>query len=610
MTFKRFGQFSLIMMLFTGWIFSSLPQVFNLSSIIQKALAATPLPTYDASGTGVGGVGAVTPTYPASMLANDVCLLIAQSENQAITLSTANGFVEVTDSPQFAGTAAVDPANRTAVFWKRTVGSDTAPVVADSGDHTAARIHCFRGVTGTGNPWDVTAGGNDGGVNDTSGVIPGATTTVANALVVLIEGLSFNGISGVQCSAWTNTDLAVLVERADLTGTAGLGGGHCMATGEKATAGAYGSTTITIANTTYKGALSIALKPPEPTYNQSAYRLFNNVDSTDVGTTLAAQDTAVTLGSTGAAFRLRMLLHIGADYLPASGENFKLQFAEQSGTCDTGFVGETYADVTAATVIAYNDNATPVDNTALTANASDPTHGADTIVNQTYEELNDFTNSVAAIPSGQDVKWDFSLKDNSATAGTAYCFRAVKSDATVLDTYSVIPQITTTAGAASQSLTFSISQNSIGFGTLSTAGPRFATSTVGSNTEVEAHTLTASTNATGGYIIKVQGATLTHTSNSALTVTAIGGTNTTSALGTEQFGLRATVTSGTGTVTAPYAAAGFAYAATASTASQIAAGAGDSSSTIYSARYIANISAPTEAGSYSTILNYVATATF
>lgn len=187
---------------------------------------------------------------------------------------------------------------------------------------------------------------------------------------------------------------------------------------------------------------------PTPTFNQSAYRLFNNTDSTDVGSALAAQDTAATLGSTGAAFRLRMLLHIGANQLAASGQTFKLQFAQQSGTCDTAFVGETYSDVTAATVIAYNDNATPADGATLTANASDPTHGADTIVDQTYEELNNFTNSVAAIPSGQDGKWDFSLKDNGATANTTYCLRVVKSDGSLLDTYTVIPQITTAASAS------------------------------------------------------------------------------------------------------------------------------------------------------------------
>jgi hypothetical protein len=456
----------LILALVAIWIFSGFPQIWQnprIPSKIQEAQAASPIPTYVGSGTFTIGTGAITPPFPSGTQAGDVCLLVAESENQAISLSSAQGFAELPSSPQYAGPAGTSPANRIAVFWKRLVGGDTAPTVADSGDHTSGQIHCFRGVTGVGNPWDVTVGGNDGGANDTSGVIPGSTTTVANTLVVLIQGTSYDGNSTAQCSGWTNASLANLTEWTDNTKNTGLGGGHCMATGEKATAGAYSDTTVTLANTTYKGAISVALKPPAPTFTQSAYRFFNNLDSTDVGTPLAAQDTPATLGSTGATFRLRMLLHIGTDYLPASGESFKLQFAQRGSDnqCDTSFNGESYADVTTSTVIAYNNNPTPADGAALTANTNDPMHGTDTIVNQTYEELNNFTNSVAAIPSGQDGKWDFSLKDNGASANTAYCFRVVKSDGSLLDTYTVIPQITT---AAATVVSVSVSDGSVAYG--------------------------------------------------------------------------------------------------------------------------------------------------
>jgi len=205
---------------------------------------------------------------------------------------------------------------------------------------------------------------------------------------------------------------------------------------------------------------------PSPTFSQSAYRFFNNLDSTNVGTPLANQNTAATLTSAGQAFRLRMLIHIVSGKLIVSGQSFKLQFSQQGADnlCDTAFSGETYVDVTTATVIAYNDNPTPADGAALTANANDPTHGADTIVNQTYEELNNFTNSVAAINSGQDGKWDFSLKDNGAPANTTYCFRIVKADGTLLDQYSVIPQITT---AAAPAITCTLSANSTSFSSLS-----------------------------------------------------------------------------------------------------------------------------------------------
>src|SRR5581483_7726965 len=52
---------------------------------------------------------------------------------------------------------------------------------------------------------------------------------------------------------------------------------------------------------TYKAAL--------PTFSQSGYRLFSNSDSTTPGAALAAVNTAATLGATGDAFRLRILLH-------------------------------------------------------------------------------------------------------------------------------------------------------------------------------------------------------------------------------------------------------------------------------------------------------------
>jgi hypothetical protein len=221
-------------------------------------------------------------------------------------------------------------------------------------------------------------------------------------------------------------------------------------------------TSLTTAGTWYL-ALEYAL---DEQMKQSAYRFFNNLDSTNVGTPLAAQDTAATLSSSGAAFRLRMLLHMTTNKLATlSAQSFKLQFAQRGSDnqCDSNFNGESYTDVTTTSVIAYNNNPTPADGATLTANANDPTHGADTVVNQTYEELNNFTNSVAAISSGQDGKWDFALKDNGAPESTTYCFRVVKADGTLLDTYTVIPQITTASAGA---ITCTLSSTSTSFSAL------------------------------------------------------------------------------------------------------------------------------------------------
>lgn len=255
--------------------------VVNIS--VSNPIPAFPI--YRASGTFTAGTGAITPPYPAGMTAGDVCLLVVESENQAISLSSAQGFAQVPWSPQSAGTAATNPASRLAVFWKRTVGADAAPTVADSGDHTTGQIHCFRNVVATGNPWDTGAGGNDNGANDTSGTIPGASTSFSNTLVVLLTSSSFNGTSAAQCAGWSNANLANITERADNTNTAGLGGGSCLATGERATAGDYGTTTVTLANTTYKGAISIALKSPASTSDTNPPSVPANLAATPVSMT-------------------------------------------------------------------------------------------------------------------------------------------------------------------------------------------------------------------------------------------------------------------------------------------------------------------------------------
>lgn len=187
---------------------------------------------------------------------------------------------------------------------------------------------------------------------------------------------------------------------------------------------------------------------PTLTLEQSAYRFFENSDGTDVGSALAAQDTAVTLTATNQEFRLRSLIHVGGVDLSQSAGTYKLQFVGKgTGTCAAPAAGtpSSWTDITTSTAIAYKDNTTPADAAALTANGSDPTNGGNTIVNQTYEEANNFSNTQAAISAGQDGKWDFSLYDKTATGNTTYCFRIVESDDTVLDTYTVYPELTTKA---------------------------------------------------------------------------------------------------------------------------------------------------------------------
>ncbi len=175
----------------------------------------------------------------------------------------------------------------------------------------------------------------------------------------------------------------------------------------------------------------------------------------NTGAPLADLNTVATLTNTGDAFLLRMLIHNNTATTSASTPTFKLQFVGKgAGSCasPTGGTPASYTDVDASTVISFYNNSAFGDGSTMTASSSDPTHSSHTVVTQTYEEANNFTNSVGKLTPNQDGMWGFALYDNSAPADTAYCFRAIQSDGTVFTAYTQYPQITTKATASTPAL--------------------------------------------------------------------------------------------------------------------------------------------------------------
>lgn len=163
--------------------------------------------------------------------------------------------------------------------------------------------------------------------------------------------------------------------------------------------------------------------------------------------------------------------------------------------------------------------------------------------------------------------------------------------------------------AAPPSITMSLSDNSVGFGSLSSLSSRYATGdSLGSSTlYTAAHTISAATNATGGYVITVSGTTLTA---DAATVTPIGATALSPSIGAEQFGIAVSTATGTGVAVAPYATTNQYAFATSSFPDTIATGAGDEILSDFNVSYVANIGASTEAGEYSSQVTFTVTGTF
>ena len=290
----------------------------------------------------------------------------------------------------------------------------------------------------------------------------------------------------------------------------------------------------------------------------------------------------------------------------ASGETIIITFPSNFSIP----AGLSYLDVD------VSDNATPI---TLAAAPSGATAG---LANTSTTVLT-FTNGTGAITAGHTIN----IKIGTNAAGGTYQItnastpgnKSIGITGSFTDVGTSTVDIVTNDAVAinalvNQSLTFAISSNAINFGALTTSNAKFAIADPnGTTTETVAHTLTMATNSTAGYTITVQGTTLTSQQNPTNTITAVGATAAASDPGnSEQFGVRSSVSGGTGSTIDPTFAGvtTYGYDGTAATPATFATGNVATNITTYSLYYLANITSVTEAGNYGTALTYVGTANF
>lgn len=197
------------------------------------------VPSFVASGVESSGVGAITPALPSGWAAGHLLLLAVETANEAV--SAPSGWTETANSPQSTGTAGGTSATRLHVFQRIAQSGDTAPTVADSGDHQIAWITAFSGVDST-TPVLHSAGSVLSSAGQT-GTATGFTTTVADCLIVMI-GTHAEDLTDDAACAVANANLTSVTVRKTFNSTSGNGGCLVVATGIRAAAGAIGSTTF------------------------------------------------------------------------------------------------------------------------------------------------------------------------------------------------------------------------------------------------------------------------------------------------------------------------------------------------------------------------------
>jgi hypothetical protein len=158
-----------------------------------------------------------------------------------------------------------------------------------------------------------------------------------------------------------------------------------------------------------------------------------------------------------------------------------------------------------------------------------------------------------------------------------------------------------------ETVSFSISNNSVSFGTLSLSGPRYATTGGGSGTLTSAHTISAASNSSSGYTVYYKGATLASGANTISPATITGSSSGTA--GSNQFAL-ALLAAGSASVPTSYDESSSNWSFAQNTLSTIATTSGPTAVANLNAYYLANAGSSAQAGSYSTVLTYEMTANY
>ncbi len=385
---------------------------------------------------------------------------------------------------------------------------------------------------------------------------------------------------------------------------------------------AGGQTADFISNSTsfkdFAGILKFLFKSIKPDYDQKHFHWRNDDGSESAATSATSGNQDTTLSSLNKNTTIRLRLEIsneGGTRRAYSTQQFRIEYGLLSTTCSA--IGS-WTDVGAVGGDWDMSDSTNLTDGANTTNIAVSTGGV-TDENKTFIVSNagvkDTSSQTAAlsVPSDSFAELEYSIQAlSAATDGGTYCFRVTNAGSATNYTYTQYAQATIASGA--QTLSFSISDNSVGFGSLLVSAARYATGdTNGSGSDTaDAHTMSASTNASGGYVITINGATLTCNAGStcgSATINAIGATAAASSPGSEQFGLRLIVNSGTGSASSPYNTANWALD-TAAFPDEVATGSGDAATTVFGARYIGNIGVSSEAGDYGATLTYTITGTF
>jgi hypothetical protein len=158
-----------------------------------------------------------------------------------------------------------------------------------------------------------------------------------------------------------------------------------------------------------------------------------------LGNPIKEENTAPILEERNLPLRLRLLIGNQSKSIPYGTTDLKLQYSAKFGTCDTGFVGESYTDVLdASSNFSWLNNLYA--STDISRRNTDPANNRSNVPIGYFQDAPIVNKNL--IPYNTNGLLDLGINDSTTSVGS-YCFRIVKSTGQVLDAYNYIAELTT-----------------------------------------------------------------------------------------------------------------------------------------------------------------------
>lgn len=332
------------------------------------------------------------------------------------------------------------------------------------------------------------------------------------------------------------------------------------------------------------------------------------------------KDTLSTIATSATATHTITLTLVGGDTFAAS-ENITYDFVDADFTLNAIGSWQT-------SDFSFNDGTARTITAVSTSSGVDPTCTAGT--NNVAVTINTSTNNFKVVAcstytaSSANATVTFTINGTTAAGTGTMTNKATDVDSSKFTitgsngdsaTGAVVAEtngVVTVTANVDPTLTFSNSQSTVDFGTLTSGAARYATAGAasGGNASVQtAHVITIGTNAASGYTVTYNSPqTLTSGSNTITAATITGDADGTP--GSAEFALNVTSASGSPTIASAYAGASNNWKFAASSTETVFSATAPASSDSVNVRYLANIPASQAAGSYTTTETWVGTGNF